>query len=411
MSRRKSGTESWVGRELEVDLDRVAHGGHCVGRAEGRVVFVRHGLPGERVLVSITEDGGGSFCRGDAVEILVTAPGRVEAPCPYAGPGLCGGCDWQHADGSTQRNLKSAVVAEQLSRIAGIDVLVTVEAVEGGLLDWRTRMQYAVDAAGRPGLRRSRSHEIVKIDTCLIADPRARDRWILDRTWPNMTGVEVEVGDEGPAVVRTIDGHKRHAWVSGSAHVTTHAAGERSWRVTGGGFWQVHPAAADTLVDCVVRMLVPEPGESVLDLYSGVGLFGGVLGQIVGQTGRVLCLESVGSAVSDGIRNLADLPHVEMRQTSVNERVVSGLTASTPGGVSFDLVVLDPPRSGAKAATCAAIAALNPRKIAYVACDPAALARDLSAFAEHGYELSQIRAFDLYPMTHHVETVALLVPR
>src|SRR5947209_1094225 len=136
---------NWTGTRIEVEVGPVAHGGHCVARAEGRVVFVRHALPGERVVVEVTEDKGGSFCRADAVEVLEPSPDRVEPPCPVARPGGCGGCDWQHASAEAQRSLKAAVVAEQLQRLAGLDVAVEVEALPGGLGEWRTRLRMVVD--------------------------------------------------------------------------------------------------------------------------------------------------------------------------------------------------------------------------------------------------------------------------
>ena len=150
-------TGPWLRREIELDVGPVAAGGHCVARHEGRVVFVRHALPGERVVALVTEDRGGGFCRADAVRVLTASADRVEPPCPHAGPGRCGGCDWQQASADAQRALKAAVVREQLARLAGLpDVPVTVEALPGGLLGWRTRVTYAVDAAGRPGLQRAR---------------------------------------------------------------------------------------------------------------------------------------------------------------------------------------------------------------------------------------------------------------
>src|SRR5688572_33015072 len=116
----------WTGTEFEVTVGPVAHGGHCVARHEGRVVFVRHTLPGERVRVRVTEDRHPGFCRADAIEVLEASPARVDRPCPYSGPGRCGGCDWQHVDPAEQRHLKAAVVREQFKRLAGLDVAVTV---------------------------------------------------------------------------------------------------------------------------------------------------------------------------------------------------------------------------------------------------------------------------------------------
>jgi len=169
---------SLVGTEAVVEVGPVAHGGHCVARLDGRVVFVRHALPGERVRVTITEgDDDSRFLRGDAVAVLDSSPERVEAPCPYAGPGRCGGCDFQHADLAYQRQLKAEVVREQFQRLAHLEVEVTVEALPGddSGLRWRSRVEFAVDADGRAGLRQHRSHAILPVADCLIADQRIID--------------------------------------------------------------------------------------------------------------------------------------------------------------------------------------------------------------------------------------------
>ena len=215
-------------------VERIAHGGHCVARLHatdgpGRVVFVRHALPGERVVVEITEGTDGDrFWRGDAVEVPEPSPDRVEAPCPYAGPGRCGGCDLQHVALGRQRGLKAEVVREQLTRLAGLDVEVVVEPVPGDEdgLRWRTRQRYVELPGGARGMRKHRSHEVVEVDDCLIAGV-ATDHVVH--------GVPFEVEDDG--------------------------------------FWQVHPGAPSVLVDTVLDLLVPRPGESALDLYAGVGLF------------------------------------------------------------------------------------------------------------------------------------------
>jgi tRNA/tmRNA/rRNA uracil-C5-methylase (TrmA/RlmC/RlmD family) len=178
------------------------------------------------------------------------------------------------------------------------------------------------------------------------------------------------------------------------------AAG-RAWQVTGSGFWQVHPGAAGVLVEAVLRGLAPRPGERVLDLYAGVGLFSAALAPAVGPGGHVLAVEGDATAAADAAVNLADLPGVSV----LAERVDRALADVD----DVDLVVLDPPRTGARRGVVAAVAAAAPRAVAYVACDPAALARDVAFFAEEGYRLESLRAFDLFPMTHHVECVALLV--
>ena len=356
-----------VGRRFEVEVGPIAHGGHFVARHEGRVIFVRHTLTGERVVVEITEDSG-RFLRGDAVEVVTASPRRVPAPCPLAHPGGCGGCDFQHVALDEQRRLKGAVVTEQLQRLAGVDREVQVEPVPGDHdgLRWRTRMQYVHLPGGERGLRKHRSHDVVIVDECLIAGPDAREP---ERSGPVVEQVETSSG-----------GH--------------------AFTVAGDGFWQVHPGAPRTLVETVLGMLDPLDGESALDLYAGVGLFSAFLARAVGPSGSVTAIEGDRRAAELAGENLAELTQVEVR----HDRVDRALRRRGP----VDLVVLDPPRAGAKRQVVRAIADLAPRAVAYVACDPASLARDVSYFAEAGYHLSELRAFDLFPMTHHVECVALL---
>lgn len=405
---------------MELEVEAVAHGGICTGHApDGRVVFVRHTLPGERVLARVTEERR-RYLRADAVAVRRSSPDRVRPPCPYAGPGRCGGCDWQHVDLAAQRRLKAAVVREQLRRLAGLDVPVEVEDVPGAPdgLGWRTRVRYAVRSDGAVGFRRHRSHAVEPIETCPIAHPLVEDLGVATRRWPGTEAVEVAVGAvtgdrsvvvSGPprAGVPVLDASATILRATpppqGRPGVEERAAG-RAWHVSAGGFWQVHPGAADALVAAVLALVDPRPGEPGLDLYSGVGLFAGALAQRVGAAGSVVAVEGDVAAAADAARNLADLPSVTVLAAGVDRALLDGL-ASRPA-----VVVLDPPRSGAGREVVAGIAALAPRAIGYVACDPAALARDVATFGGLGYRLAGLRALDLFPMTAHVECVALLEP-
>jgi tRNA/tmRNA/rRNA uracil-C5-methylase (TrmA/RlmC/RlmD family) len=398
---RETRGRSLVGERYDVEVGPVAHGGHCVARHEGRVIFVRHTLPGERVRVQVTDgDEQSRFLRADAVEVLEASPDRVPPPCPWSGPGRCGGCDFQHVALPAQRALKAAVVREQLQRLAGLDVPVTVEPVPGDRdgLGWRTRLQFAVARDGTAGLRRHHSHEVVPVDVCPIGHPDLPE--VGTRRWPGAGAVEAIVSATGEQL-RIVEERGRPSY-DGPRVLHEHAAG-RDWEVSGSGFWQVHPGAADALVDAVVGALDPAPGEHAVDLYSGVGLFSAALAERVGDAGRVVAVEGDRTAVEDARRNLTDLPQVEHLVDRVDRALAGG---SVGGGI--DLVVLDPPRTGAKRAVVGAVCDLEPRSVAYVACDPAALARDVAIFAERGYRLAGLRAFDIFPMTHHVECVALL---
>jgi len=363
-----------VGDRVQARIGPVAHGGHMVARVPAGdhsvVIFVRHALPGELVVVEITGTAK-RFLRGDAVEVLEPSADRVTAPCPLAHPDGCGGCDFQHVSLPAQRQLKAAVVAEQLQRLAGLDLEVTVEEVPGHPdgLGWRSRMQYVGLPDGGRGLRKNHSHDVVKVERCLIEAPDAR----------------VQLVGEPPSRGTVLE------------HVR-----DRQFEVAADGFWQVHPQAPETLVATVLELLEPELGERAVDLYAGVGLFSAFLAQAVGPTGSVLSVEGDRRASDLAGANLADLRMVKVRAGRV-DRVLAELDTMA------DVVVLDPPREGARKQVVDQVADLAPRAIAYVACDPAALARDVSYFAERGYRLEKLRAFDLFPMTHHIECVALLV--
>ncbi len=377
---------TWLGRRFEVEVGKVAHGGHCVARHEGRVVFVRHALPGERVVVEVTEDRGGSFCRGDAVSVLSASPDRVDPSCPVAVPGGCGGCDWQHATWDAQRALKAAVVEEQLSRLAGLEMPVEVEELPGGPLRWRTRVRMTVDSSGRPGFLAHRSHRVIPVDDCPISAYGTVDE-VVTRTWPPGSALTVSVDAAGETHV-------------GEDVVAVERAVRREWRVS--GFWQAHPDAADVYGEVVGEWAGLSAGESAWDLYAGVGLFAAVLAEQVGPSGSVMAVESYRPAAVEAAGNLADLPQVRVFAGRVEAVLRAG------EGPDPSVVVLDPPRKGAGRAVVDAIVERGASRVVYVACDPAALARDVAIFGGHGFHVTRLRAFDAFPMTHHVECVALL---
>ncbi|SED05476.1 tRNA (Uracil-5-)-methyltransferase [Nocardioides exalbidus] len=388
---RRARGRSRVGERFEAEVGPVAHGGHCVVRLpepEARVVFVRHALPGERVVLEITEGTDGDrFWRGDAVEVRTPSPDRVVPPCPLSGPGMCGGCDFQHVAVPAQRNLKTSVVREQLVRLGRLEAsspLVEGLQVEGvpvpgrpdDGLRWRTRQRYAALPDGRPAMRAHRSHALVPVDDCLIAAEEARPG-----------DARPEEGVQRPSrepVTHTVD-------AAGQSH---------SFTVAGDGFWQVHPEAPRVLVETVLDLLQPAPGERALDLYAGVGLFARFVGAATGA--RVVAVEADRTACQHARGNLAALKPAVVECGPTDQVLREGYDEP------FDLVVLDPPREGARRAVVEQVVDRRPRAVAYVACDPAALGRDVAIFAEHGYELTAVRAFDLFPMTHHVECVALL---
>jgi tRNA/tmRNA/rRNA uracil-C5-methylase (TrmA/RlmC/RlmD family) len=372
--------------------------------------------------------------RAEAVEVLTASPDRVQAPCPHARPGGCGGCDWQHAALPAQRSLKATVIRQQLRRIAGLDREVTVEPLPGdedageqdataGGLGWRTRVQFAVREDGVAGLRAHRSHQVIDVGTCLIAHPALTGLGITARRWPSADSIEALVAPasgeravivgggpesaEGMAAESVVRRTARGlAPVRGRGFLTQRAAG-RDWRVSAGAFWQVHPGAADALADAVLAGLGPRAGDVVLDLYCGAGLFAGVLAPAVGPTGAVTGVEANRAAVRDARHNLREWPWAQVRAGDV----VAVVRRGHPGGLPpARLVVADPPRSGLAREVVEYLGAADSdaARFAYVSCDPATLARDIRLLAERGWSLDGLRAFDAFPMTHHVECVAIL---
>ena len=400
------------GERVELVVGPVAHGGHCVARHHGRVVFVRHTLPGERVIAEITGSGqGGRFLRADAVQVLAASDDRVLPPCPWSGPGRCGGCDFQHVELAAQRRLKAAVVAEQFQRLAGLDLAgllgseVVCEPVPGddGGLRWRSRVEFAVDGDGRAGLRRHRSRDIVPVDDCLIAVREVVATGVLGTLHPGAEAVDVVAPTRGAPVQVPVPTTGR---VPDVVEAVTLPGGEVELGVGARGFWQVHPGAAQTFAGIVLGWLDVQPGERALDLYAGAGLFAAGLATAVGRGGRVLAVEGDHGAVEHARDNLRPWRHARVRRDRV-DRAVRGLANAHE---RYDVVVLDPPRSGAGKAVLRDVTRLRSRALAYVACDPAALARDTAYLAAVGWRLTRLRVLDAFPMTHHMECVALFEP-
>ncbi len=388
---------------------------------DGRVVFVRHALPGERVMARVTGESS-SFLRADAVEVIEPSPQRVVAPCPHAGPGRCGGCDWQHVSLPAQRALKEDLIAEQLRRLARVDRRVPVEEVDGAPdgLGWRTRVRFAVDGSGRVGFHRHRSDDIETVERCPIASMAINALGVGSIRWPgarhlevtaapgsNNPVVSVEAGRAGmidaPEVAAgfVVNGRTRREPGSVAFEVLGHR-----FEVGAGVFWQVHPGAAAALTRCVLAGLSPAAGDRVADLYAGAGLFTVACARAVGRSGSVTAVERSARACADGRRNSAGFDQVTVVRSEVTPSLVTGRLGHP------DLVVLDPARRGAGAGVVEALDSLRPRPraLAYVSCDPASLARDLRVLLDAGWSLATLRAFDLFPMTAHVELVGILTP-
>jgi tRNA/tmRNA/rRNA uracil-C5-methylase (TrmA/RlmC/RlmD family) len=379
-----------VGEKFTTTIEKVAHGGHFIARHEGAVFFIRHGIPGEQVVVEVTSTGK-SFNRGDVLEVIQPSPDRVKAPCSYAHRLGCGGCDFQHIAISRQRELKSDVITEQFARIAKMDLKVAVEEVSDPL-HWRTRAILNIDGSGKAGFFISRSHNSIQIAECLTCVPELKLSEIASRTWQPNTKLEISANKSGDRIVagsEVFEGPKELVEV----------VGESTFQVSHSSFWQSHKSAPTVLTEAVMQYAELQSGDQVLDLYGGVGLFTAAALSAVGETGRVDLVEASSSAVGDAKNNFENIPNVNI--------YLGDVAKIMPRIGSADVVILDPPRDGAGALVLQQISALNPERIVYVACDPAALARDCGFANDLGWKLTNVRAFDLFPMTHHIEMVAL----
>jgi tRNA/tmRNA/rRNA uracil-C5-methylase (TrmA/RlmC/RlmD family) len=387
-----------------VHIDRAAVGG-AVGRLpDGRAVFVRGALPGEEVEVEVTEDHS-TYARGRVSKVLQASAERVTPFCPYAHPTGCGGCDLAHASPTAQREWKESVAADQLRRLGSIERTVELQAVEPAL-HGRTRIRCQVDETGHLAFRRAASSELISINSCPASDERFSEALTAD--WMGAQEVELRaLGNEEPyAVVTLADGQVVTSDLDGlideeprRSHVVV---GKHRFRVSAGSFWQAHREAPHVLTEAVMKAAGVGRGDHVVDLYSGVGLFAVPLAVAVGPTGTVVAIEAGSSSAGDARRNAADYPQITIRKARVNANSVRDVITSQ------SVVVLDPPRTGADKGAISTIATIQPRRLVYVSCDVATLARDLKTLTAAGYRISTFRTFDLFPQTEHIEAVVTL---
>ena len=397
MASNKSSTLK-TGDLVQVTIEKVAHGGHFIARHDGAVIFVRHAIPGENCTIQITSTGS-SFNRADVVSVEAASEFRVEAPCSFANRNGCGGCDFQHISVEHQRTLKSDVIAEQFSRIAKMELRIEVEEV-GESTHWRTRAIATTDRNGKLGFYKSRSHSIAPVTDCIICVDGMNFSEIASRDLKGDVRVEISASNTGERSIALAPtrGEEKARLTEGPAVLHENVLG-RLLEVSQESFWQSHKKAPEVLTQAVLEFAQLKSGEHVLDLYGGVGLFSAAILEAVGSTGHVDLIEGSKVATADAARNFAAFSNITIATGDV-AKLLPRITAA-------DVVVLDPPRDGAGKEAVAHIARLAPRAIVYVACDPAALARDTAYLADHSYSLVKVRAFDLFPMTHHIECVAL----
>jgi tRNA/tmRNA/rRNA uracil-C5-methylase (TrmA/RlmC/RlmD family) len=377
-----------------------ANGGSCVARHDGRVVFVRYALPGERVRVRVTAERG-SYWHAEAIEVIEPSDDRTASLCPIAGVDGAGCCDLAFVEPEAARALKADVVANQLARLGGYQwrgVAHPLSAPTG----WRTRVRLDVGAEGRAGFHRYHSDELVRDLHCGQLPVGMTDRLVCTG-WPPGAHLHVVVDDDGErhVVCTARQGRRTAAEVVEGNHQGVQRVGRRSWRVPVTAFWQAHRDAARVYSELVSDWAQPTAGMTAWDLYGGVGVFAAVLGDGVGERGRVVTVDNSRAATRAARAALADLPQVRVITDSVRRALAAQRDAA-------DVAVLDPPRSGAGREVIELLAAAEVPRVVHIGCEAASFARDIGLYRNLGYAVDEIRLFDSFPLTHHVECVALL---
>jgi tRNA/tmRNA/rRNA uracil-C5-methylase (TrmA/RlmC/RlmD family) len=405
---------------LTVVTGAPANGGSCVAHHDGRVVFVRYALPGERVRVRVTADRG-SYWHAEVIEVIEASADRTASLCPIAGVDGSGCCDLAFAAPQAARVLKAQVVANQLERLGGYQwsgVEAGAEPLSDATTGWRTRVRLDVGTDLRPGFHRYHSEELVTDLRCGQLPAGMLDG--LDKShsganWPQGAQLHIAVDDAGQRhVVRSHKQGKRTVTkvVEGDYHAAQRVGG-RDWRVPVTAFWQSHRDAAEVYSGLIADWAQPGAGATAWDLYGGAGVFAAVLGEAVGESGRVMSVDTSRGASGAARAALADLPQIDVVTDSVRRALArqqaGDLRASTASRASrADVAVLDPPRSGAGREVIDQVAAAGVPRIVHIGCEAASFARDIGLYLGHGYAVEKIKAFDAFPLTHHVECVALL---
>lgn len=393
-----------MGRVVETEVERIVPGGAGLAHAGGRTLFVGLAAPGDRVRARI-ERVAGKVAFASIVEVLEAGAGRVEPACPYFGEGRCGGCDFQQMGYEAQLAAKVGIVRDCLRRIAGVEPPAEMPiAPSPAAWGYRTRAEWRHDPGRRLGYLARDSHRVVDVAVCPIASPglnaalgTLRERLDAGRLPGEVREFRAAAGDEAVGIAPPLDGEA-------PVEVVRTVAGER-YRFDADTFFQPNGAMLEPLVAEALRF-APTVGAGAvgpaIDLYCGVGLFTLPLAR---RFAEVVGVEAHRAAAAYGARNLAD---AGLRNARVDAAAVEPWLARHAALAPVPFLLLDPPRTGAGPAAVAGILALRPERIAYVACDPATLGRDLRALVAGGYGVGRVALLDLFPQTHHVETVVHL---
>jgi len=433
--KRQSDGASVPGLVQLLEIEKPIYGGAFLGRAEGKAVFVPLALPGEQARVRVVEEKRG-YATAEIEERLTAAPERVAATCPHFG--ACGGCQYQHANYDAQLRFKQAILRETLER-GGVRAPDEIDALAGEAWAYRNRIRLAFDAAGNPGYRGRRSHDLIAIAECPIAAPLlvkgalafariarqlapalkpkeialfcdAEEAALLVSVFCvspakiRLDEIALELRKEIPAlrgmelVVEDRAHHEARSFARWGEESLNYRAARFDYRVDNGAFFQVNRWLVDALVE---RVTAGRSGALAWDLFAGVGLFAR---QLAAGFDRVVAVESALAATDALAHNLNGTGATAVRSPTL-DFLRRPAKAERPDWIVPDLIVIDPPRTGLGAETTALLGGIAAPAIVYVSCDPATLARDLRALTASGYEIERVTVADLFPQTFHLETI------
>ncbi len=377
---------------IEVRCDKIAHGGYVVARHEGVVIFVRQALPGELVKVRIVKSAPGKRAWiGETLTVLEKNEHRVTPPCEYFKAEGCGGCDFQHADIDYQLLLKKDILIEQLNRLANISALpeIITHQLDPKDFNYRSKIRLTTNEMGELGFRKFRSNQTIPITHCKVALPAINS--FLAELKDEFINTEVElISTDTETIILEKGFDKKISTRIGNVDFIHFAS----------GFWQSHIAAAEKLSEIILKAAIPN--NSALDLFAGVGIFGRLLLEN-NKISKLTSVELDKNAAACATENLAKFANAKSVRMDVEKFIFST-------NQKYDLVLLDPPRSGLGQKASARLAEIAQQQIIYIACDPASLARDTKVLVDTGWQLCALELVDAFPQTHHMETVAIFAP-
>ncbi len=381
-----------IGEILTLDIGNIANGGHFVARHHNQIIFVRHAISGEVAKVKITAVNS-KFAFGDAVEILKPSKDRISPPCKYSHPEGCGGCDFQHINYDVQSDLKKEVIKDQFKRITKIDILpeiITANPSNG--FHWRSRLNLAISENKKVGLRAHKSNKVIEIDECLIALKEINKSDIFSANWDSKENLNISCSS-----TNQINISQFNKSIIGPDKLTENVD-KNEYTISPKSFWQSHINAPSLLLQQVIKNADIQQDQIVCDLYGGVGLFTLPISKLIGKNGQIHLIEMNDTCIEDANIMFEYIDNIYIHHGTVEQKL---------GSVKkIDTIILDPPRNGVSKQVINQMIEKKPNTIIYVSCNPSTLARDSKILLDNKYSLSNIVGLDLFPMTHHLETVA-----